>query len=1055
MRRALFTVFCLTLLAGAAEAQLKPGPVKRPGADIDLTDNSPRTWIIQLAAPPAVSEPGLRAARLPGGAAEGSGFDPQSSEVRQYADWLVERQDELLRSVGAWDAKIYSYRYTFNGFAARLTPLQARKLAARKDVLNVWEDRIKHVETNASAAFLGLNDPDGGLAASLGLRGEGVIIGVIDSGITPGHPSFRDTRDVNRPRICRSEWAENSLLGLWLCRRFRLAEREVVYTVPAGWRGTCEAGENFSRDDCNSKLIGARFYIDGFLQRLPLDNNEFISPRDADGHGTHIAATAAGRSVQASIGGASLARISGIAPRAQLAAYKACWLEPGQTRGSCSTADLQRAIEDAVADGVHIINYSVGSSDASIRDPDDLALLAAVDAGVLAVVAAGNDGPVPGSILSPAGAPWVLTVGASSRTGSRFDEAIRIDSPGDLAGLYAAREASFTPALRTRGPVSARLVLANDGFRGISGNQLGSEFDACEDLANSEAMTDNVALVQRGFCNFDLKVRNAELAGAKAVIVWNDQGAPITMSGARNSTNIPAVMIGQADGEQLFERLQAGATIEVTLDKQLVLGERDEGNVVAAFSSRGPNLVDLDLLKPDVTAPGVDILAAQTPDVANGVRGEDYQYLSGTSMAAPHVAGLAALLREARPDWSPAALKSALMTTARQDLTTEEEGTAAGPFALGAGHVVPNAALRPGLVYENGTADFDAFLCGRGEARVSPGQCAALAEAGYATDPVDLNLPSVAVGNLVTRRSVRRRVTNLGEAAQFVATVEAPPGATLSITPALLSLDQGESAEFSIDIEAGSAPLYEWQAGAFSWSSGEQQVRSPLVLRPLPFLAPLEVAGSGPAGTLGFDLQFGYDGTYFPRVHGLAAPQVFSRSVQDDPDNSYVFRTTPPAHVARVEVSVPADTLYLRIATFDALTDGDDDLDLYVYYCPVRGLCSELIGVSGEDSAEERVDIVLPEAGWYLIDVHGFETDDVAGGPGAQFDLLVWQFGVDDNRDNLFVTSSPPAAAAGTSGRLDLSWNLPAAGRYLGAITHNDADGALDLTLVEVDNTAD
>jgi subtilisin family serine protease len=1044
MRRALLSVLCLTLLAGTAEAQLKPGPVKRPGAAIDITDNTPRTWIIQLVAPPAVSEPALRAA------IDGAEFDPQSAQVQQYTDALVAHQDELLRSVGAADAKIYSYRYTFNGFAAWLTPLQAQKLAARKDVLNVWEDRIKHVETNASAAFMGLDDPVEGLAASLGLRGEGVIIGVIDSGITPEHPSFRDTRDVNRPRICRSEWAGNTLLGLWLCRRFKLAEREVVYNIPPGWRGTCEAGENFGRDACNSKLIGARFYIDGFLQRLPLDNNEFISPRDADGHGTHIAATATGRAVQASIGGARLARISGIAPRAQVAAYKACWLEPGQTRGSCSTADLQRAIEDAVADGVHIINYSVGSSDASIRDPDDLALLAAVDAGVLAVVAAGNDGPVPGSILSPAGAPWVLTVGASTRSGQRFDEAVRIDSPSDLAGLYAVREASFTPALRTRGPVTARLVLANDGFRGISGNQLGSEFDACEDLANGEAMKDNVALVQRGFCNFDLKVRNAELAGAKAVIVWNNQGAPITMSGVRNSSNIPAVMIGQADGEKLFGRLQAGTAIEVTLDKRLVLREQDEGNVVAAFSSRGPNLVDLDLLKPDVTAPGVEILAAQTPDVANGLRGENYQYLSGTSMAVPHVAGLAALLREARPDWSPAALKSALMTTARQDLVTEEDGAAAGPFAFGAGHVVPNAALRPGLVYESGTPDYDAFLCGRGEARVSSGQCAALAEAGFATDAVDLNLPSVAVGNLVTRRSVRRRVTNLGEAAQFVAEVESPPGTTVSVQPSLLSLGQGESAEFSIDIEAGSAPLYEWQAGSFSWSSGSSKARSPLVLRPLPFLAPLEVGGSGTAGTLGFDLQFGYDGTYFPRVHGLAAPQVFSRSVQNDPDNNYVFRTSPPPHVARVEVSVPAGTLYLRIATFDELTDGDDDLDLYVYYCPVRGLCNELIGVSGEATSEERVDIVLPEAGWYLIDVHGFATDDAAGGPGANFDLLVWQFGLEDDRGNLIVTGSPASAAAGTSGRLDLSWNLPAAGRYLGAVTHNDAEGALDLTLVEI-----
>ena len=391
--------------------------------------------------------------------------------------------------------------------------------------------------------------------------------------------------------------------------------------------------------------------------------NEFMSPRDVDGHGTHIASTAAGNEVRAVLAGTDVDRINGIAPRARVAVYKACWLEPGQVRGSCATSDLQRAIEDAVADGVDIINYSVGNIDISLDDPDDLALLAASDAGVLSVVAAGNDGPSEATMFSPAGAPWVLTVGASSRTGEKFEEAMRVNAPGNLAANYAAREASFTPALKEVGPITAELVLVDDGDAAF-----GTLYDACEPLVNGNEIADKVALLQRGICDFEVKLRNVEAAGAAAALVFNNQSDLIVMSGTRDAVNIPAVMIGQADGQLLFDELQNDRPVEVTLDKSLFLNMPETGNVIAGFSSRGPNLTEPDVLKPDLTAPGVNILAGQTPDVANGMRGETFQYLSGTSMSVPHVAGIAALIKEAHPEWQPAAIKSALMTTAHQDL---------------------------------------------------------------------------------------------------------------------------------------------------------------------------------------------------------------------------------------------------------------------------------------------------------------------------------------------------------------------------------------------------
>ena len=517
-----------------------------------------RVYIVQLADPAALNYTGKPGGIVATRPQAGERFNARSSNVRAYSRELTDTHDAMLQSIGAYDQKLYSYRYTFNGFAALLTTIQAQKLRSRKNVLNVWEDSVRYLYTNDSPVFLGLFDAGVGLVSGQDLKGEDVIIGVIDSGIAPEHPSFADTREADRPRLCKSEWAETSLLGLWLCKRFKNRDGEVTFDPPEGWNGQCETGESFTADLCNNKIIGARYYIDGFLESHTLDENEFISPRDADGHGTHIASTAAGSEVRATLAGTDVDRINGMAPRARIAVYKACWLEPGQIRGSCSTSDLQRAIEDAVADGVDIINYSVGNTDISISDPDDIALLAASDAGVLSVVAAGNDGPSSGTILSPSGAPWVLTVGGSSRAGDKFEEAMRINSPTNVVGDYAAREASFTPALVDEGPITEELVLADDGD--AAG---GSTFDACQSIVNGSDLDGLVALVQRGGCDFQDKVANVEAAGAIAAVVFNNQSELIIMSGTRDVVKIPAVMIGQADGQLLLTELEDGRAVEI------------------------------------------------------------------------------------------------------------------------------------------------------------------------------------------------------------------------------------------------------------------------------------------------------------------------------------------------------------------------------------------------------------------------------------------------------------------------------------------------------------
>ncbi|UCG73071.1 MAG: S8 family serine peptidase [Chromatiales bacterium] len=1043
----------------------------------ELVDDE-RVYIVQMAEPPALAYRGGTGGMPATRPAEGQGFDAADPDVRRYGRYLQNKHDSTLRAVGAYRDKIYSYRYAFNGFAARMTAVQAQKLRARRGVLRVWEDRVRYLATNNSAGFLGLLDGATGLRTARGLSGENVVIAVIDSGIAPEHPSFKDRFPPKKPKLCRGTFGEETLLGIWLCTKFRRKEERLVYQAPADWNGACEAGDTdadkFSATDCNNKLIGARFYIDGFLERQVLDANEFISPRDADGHGTHIATTAGGNEVRAVIGGQSLARIAGMAPRARIAVYKACWLEPGQTRGSCSTADLQRAIEDAVADGVHIINYSVGSSDLSISDPDDLALLTASDAGVLGVVAAGNDGPTEGTILSPAAAPWVLSVGVSSRTGTKFERGLRVTNPGNREGNYVVREGLFTQPLSQSGEIAGELVLVDDGIVGIrplaNGDaETGTVDDGCEDLGNADAVNGKIAFVRRGFCDFTVKLQRVEAAGAVAAVVFNNDGTLVAMGGAPPGTvGIPGVMIGQADGQLLLDSLNAGDVVELSLLPNLVINEPAEGNRLAGQSARGPNLAAPDILKPDVVAPGVDILAGQTPDVANGIRGEFYQYLTGTSMSVPHVAGLAALLKQQHPDWSPAALRSALMTTARQDVTLDDGTTPAGPFDFGAGHVDPNKAADPGLIYEADKEDYDAFNCGSGIPRLTPAECDALVATGFSTDPSDLNLPSIAVADLAGQRVVTRRVTNVGEEmAQFEATVVSPDGLDITVSPSVLNLAPGETSVYQLDLRTNGATLNEWRFGAISWGDGQRQVRSPIAVRPVSFSAPEAVAGTGMDGNLAFELEFGYDGAYTARVTGLQratiGPCTESQNGQivpvpcvvgDDPLNNYVFQEFAnqlPPSVRRFEVTVPAGSVFLRVALYNEDTDGDDDLDLYLYrpagqdetgnnlfieYPPsTNGDSNELIELESDVNQD-----FIP-AGKYIVDVHGFDTDP-AGGSGAVFKLSVWVLEAGDDQDNLTV-SAPTAAVLGATAPVNVQWQNLGSGRYLGGIEHRDNSGPL------------
>ncbi|KAJ9555387.1 hypothetical protein OSB04_010001 [Centaurea solstitialis] len=680
--------------------------------------------------------------------------DDLESWYNTFLPTTVENSDENVNP-----RMVHAYRNVITGFAAKLTAEEAKEMEGKDGVISAQPQRVLSLHTTHTPNFLGLHQNVGFWRDSN--YGKGIIVGVLDTGITPGHPSFNDT-GVGPP--------------------------------PVKWKGKCEV------PGCNNKLIGIRNFVTGSSG----------SPLDEEGHGTHTASTAAGNFVDdANALGNDNGTVVGMAPLAHVAMYKVC------DESGCGESDMLAAMDAAVGEGVDVLSLSIGGPSIPFyRDAIALGAFGAIQQGIFVSCSAGNAGPFNATISNEA--PWILTVGAST-VDRKVKATVKLGNGDLLDGESLFQPKGFSETLL---PIVYPGSTATKTRHGVARGKI-------------------VICIRGGGIARIAKGQTVKDAGGAAMILTNVQADGA--STIADAHVLPASYVGYKDGLTIINYMNSTSSpVATIIFHGTVIGDKSAPQVTS-FSSRGPSLETPGILKPDIIGPGVSILAAWPVSVDNTSTPAPFNVVSGTSMSCPHLSGVVALLKSAHPDWSPAAIKSAIMTTADlinlngQPIEDERE-LPADLFAVGAGHINPSKANDPGLVFDIQPDDYIPYLCGLGysnaqvmvivQKQVSCSNTTSIPEG-------QLNYPSLSVTLSVgVTVSFTRTVTNVGDAnSSYIVELSAGPGMGVAVSPAQLdfsAVNQKLSYTVTFDTTGGFDPKIGFGEGAVIWKSAKHSVRSPV-----------------------------------------------------------------------------------------------------------------------------------------------------------------------------------------------------------------------------------
>jgi len=935
-------------------------------------------------------------------------LDVRAPASLEYLSFLEERfqtfKHEAQLKLGRQINPVHIYRNVLNGLAVDLTDAEAGALLDLPMVTAVEQETLLHIQTDAGPTWLGADKIHNGSSGHPETGGEDVIVGVLDTGINWDHPSFED------PGQSGTGWNHVNPYGTQL--------------------GLCSDPEVL----CNDKLIGVYDFVEDDPDTEWVEEN--TKGKDPHGHGSHTSSTAAGNRISFNFRGLPTS-ISGVAPNANIVSYRVCF-EPDpndpDAGGGCKGSVTIKALDQAVVDAIDVINYSAGGDpfDPWSQNGMSMAFLNARAAGIFVATSAGNSGPDAGTINSPANAPWITAVGNATHD-RVYGVALENLSGGNTAVPDDLFGTSLVGGLGVR-----RIVHAKDfgnAFCGTGTAELGPNCSDNTGASNpfaANTFNGEIVVCDRGTYGRIEKGKNVLLAGAGGMILANTDA----QGGQVNSDQhcLPATHLVSGAGNELRAWLDSGSNHQGSLSDYSSLRLPEAGDVIAASSSRGPNLSPAEnIMKPDVIAPGTDILAAWY--VNNNVN-----VISGTSMSSPHVAGAGALLKSVHPDWSPAAIASALTMTATTEQSIDSNGSEANVHKQGGGRPRLDQAVNAALYLNETETGFRA------------------ANPRFGGNPKNLNLPGLVDSYCVNSCSFQRRVTDLAGGASWTASAEdLPDGVTVSISPNNFNLANGADRQLTIDVDvSNSGKLFNWMYGKVRLkSNGHPDAVFPLAVfydtASLPSELSIETDKKSGWEELALsDFAYLPDATY--TTGGLIKPTRTVELLPQDPSDDLVYDNN--VGVMTVWHTVTADTLWLHTETLES---SAEDLDLFV------GLDANGDGIAQESEELcssttpidiEFCDLFTPAAGEYWIRVQNW--DATLDPDEATLISAV----VNKDTSSLLTATGNGIVPPGDSFKVRLSWDnaniVPGMTLYgaFGLGTHRENPNNLGVTPITFTKTA-